>query len=193
MNQVATLPKAIQAVKHSELNAVTTHGATRRNALLSALLREAAEQGLDQAALAAKLGAQETYLRQLHDGTRLTEHIGRDFAAACARFLGVPTALVLLMAGRIQLADFVHPHRGDGDIKRALRALARDEYFGPWVPPELTACPESVKRLVVFLFEAATQTDHTGYHAMPEQLHRLMLAGLQLEDHDSPVPRSCAG
>lgn len=181
MNQATTLTAAPRSSTPHPKATFPVIAAPNRP-LLCTLLREAAEQGIDHAALATKLGVQENYLRQLQDGTRLAEHIGRDFTEACARFLETPPALVLLLAGRIQMSDFVQPHRRDGDIKRALRALAGDEYFGPLVPTELATAPDALKRLVVHLYEAATQSDLTGFRAMPEQMHRLLLAGLLLEE-----------
>lgn len=75
--------------------------------LLGWLEDEAKKRGLDFAGLARELCVTQGYLAQLRSGIRETANIAHDFAAACAEFLGVPTVVVLVVAGHLKLVDFV--------------------------------------------------------------------------------------
>lgn len=75
--------------------------------LVAWLLDEAAQREFTVQALAAELNVTVGYLAQLQCGLRKTEDISRDFAAACAIYLGVPAVVVLVVAGHLKLIDFV--------------------------------------------------------------------------------------
>lgn len=76
-------------------------------ALMGWLLEEAQNRGLDLPGLATELRVTAGYLAQLRCGIRDCANISHDFAAACAVFLGVPTVVVLIVAGHLKLVDFV--------------------------------------------------------------------------------------
>lgn len=75
--------------------------------LIGWLLEEAGNRDMNLQMLASELRVTVGYLTQLKTGIRDCESISRDFAAACAVFLGVPTTVVLVLAGCLKLVDFV--------------------------------------------------------------------------------------
>ena len=80
--------------------------AAKEGPLLSWLISEAQQQGLQPRQLAGRLGVGYGYIAQLRLGIRRSENISDDFSAVCARFLGVPTIIVKLLSGRIKVEDF---------------------------------------------------------------------------------------
>jgi hypothetical protein len=75
--------------------------------LVGWLLDEAARRGMKLAALAQELAVTAGYLLQLRSGLREASNVSRDFAAASGVFLGVPAVVVMVVAGQLQLVDFV--------------------------------------------------------------------------------------
>lgn len=75
--------------------------------LMGWLFEEAETRGLRVQELASELSVTTGYLMQLRNGVREAVHISYDFAVACAMFLEVPTVVVLVLAGRLTLVDFV--------------------------------------------------------------------------------------
>lgn len=75
--------------------------------LMGWLLEEAWHRGLDLPGLAHELSVTPGYLAQLRAGVRDCASISREFAAACAAFLQVPAVVVFVLAGQLQLVDFV--------------------------------------------------------------------------------------
>lgn len=75
--------------------------------LLAWLVDDAVTKNMDQQMLARELGVTVGYLSQLHSGMRDSAHISPEFAAACGAFLGVPSVVIQVVAGRLTLLDFV--------------------------------------------------------------------------------------
>lgn len=73
--------------------------------LMGWLEEEALKQGMEFAGLARELKVTTGVLSQLRSGIR--EHVSYEFAAGAAVFLGVPTVVVLVVAGHLKLVDFV--------------------------------------------------------------------------------------
>lgn len=74
--------------------------------LIGWLWDEARRRGIELQQMAAELGVTYGYIHQLRTGIRRTSAISHDFAAACGEFLGVPTVVVLLLAGYLTMSDF---------------------------------------------------------------------------------------
>ena len=131
--------------------------------LLRALVAEAARRGDTLAALAKALGVSyerlATWRRGDADigGARVSVHEN------AARYLGVPTVLVLVMAGTISLEQFIWPQKGAiGDrMARELERLRQHPFIGPFVPAELASAAPSVKLFVAFPFHELSG-DATG-------------------------------
>lgn len=75
------------------------------NPLTAWLLDEAVRRGHDRKHVASALLVTTGFLSQLESGIRPTAEISMDCARACARYLGVPAIVVLLVAGSISIAD----------------------------------------------------------------------------------------
>jgi transcriptional regulator with XRE-family HTH domain len=90
------------------------------------LLEEANARGLQIQDVARELCVTTGYLLQLRNGGRETANISHDFAAACAMFLDVPTVVVLIVAGHLQLVDFVRASHFDRWIESTVDAASGD-------------------------------------------------------------------
>jgi len=75
--------------------------------LVAWLLDDAVTKKMALHMLARELGVTVGYLSQLHAGMRVSANISYEFAAACGVFLGVPSVVVQIIAGRLTLLDFV--------------------------------------------------------------------------------------
>ena len=74
--------------------------------LIAWMLDEAKLRGMKLPELARQLGVTGGYINQLRIGIRQTSNIAHEFASRCAEFLGVPTVVVLVVAGYLTLSDF---------------------------------------------------------------------------------------
>ena len=82
------------------------HDNTDGPVLIAWMLDEARQRGLGLPDLARQLGVTVGYINQLRIGIRKTYEIAHSFASSCAEFLGVPTVVVLVVAGYLTLSDF---------------------------------------------------------------------------------------
>ena len=129
--------------------------------LLRALAAQAQHRGDTLHELAKVLGV--TYARL----TQWRRH-EPDFANAnvqvierAAHYLGIPTILGLVMAGRIGLADMYWPAKGGlGErVEGELERLRRDPFIGSFVPQELASAAPAVQLFVVFLYRELAGPD----------------------------------
>jgi hypothetical protein len=135
--------------------------------------------------MAEALNCTSAYIHQLRTGVRQTEHIGSDFAAAAARYLGVPSALVKLMSGRLTLADFEWPTRDpESDIAKCLNSLRDDPVIGCYVPKELADATASVKRFVWQLYSEYAHRHLSPKRLLPTPLEHLWRAARNGTDYD---------
>lgn len=88
-------------------------------ALMGWMFDEARLRGMSLNEMAAALGVTYGYINQLRNGIRKTKDIAHDFCVACARYLGVPTIAVKVVAGVVRMSDFLHPSETDvnGGVK----------------------------------------------------------------------------
>jgi hypothetical protein len=126
--------------------------------LLRVLVFEATRRGETLAALAKHLGV--TYER-LAQWRRNESHIGnasREVHECAAKYLGWPTVLVLTMAGKVGMQDFVWPGQGSlgARVARELELLRQDPYLGAFAPEELAVAAPAVKLFVTFLYRELT-------------------------------------
>lgn len=93
--------------------------------LIAALMQAGGEQGLSLHALAKAMGVSYWDLSQLRIGFRKPEALDDDFAAACARFLGVPFHTVHMLAGLLDPEEALQSLAlTPQDIVHALELLA---------------------------------------------------------------------
>lgn len=127
--------------------------------LMGALLACASDRGENINSLAQQLGIHPSYINQLRTGIRNVFTISDDLARSCAKYLGISMARVLLLAGRMQAADFHdEPEAFKQQLDRAMAAIQMDGRWGHLLTKELLgATPDSV-HFLVRLYEAATGT-----------------------------------
>ena len=145
--------------------------------LLSALVSEATRRGDTLAALAKQLGVTYERLAQWRRNDALIAKANRSVLEKAATYLGLPTVLVLLMAGLAGLDDFVWPSRDPlkERVGRELERMRQDPYIGPFVPKELAAASPAVKFFVTFMFH---ELESSASHSPPAYgwLSALLLA-----------------
>ena len=122
--------------------------------LLRMLIAETTRRGQTLAALAKALGITYERLAQYRRGEGDIARTSRVVLERAAAWLGVPTVLVLTLAGTVRLADFVWP--GPGSIRERLDLelgrLRNDRHLAGFVPEQLMTADAAVQMLVVFLY-----------------------------------------
>lgn len=147
--------------------------------LLGWLLDEARQRGLQLKEMADELGVTYGYINQLRTGVRETESIGQDFAEACGRFIGVPTIVVKLLAGRIQLRDFAWPYEGEeGLVERAYRQMMSDPTARQLVMPESSQLSHEARKALVMMYANATGQDVLGIRHLAWVIEYLQRAAI---------------
>ena len=124
--------------------------------LLAMLYAKAGAEGLQTQELAQRLGVPPAYLGQLRSRDAHVEHISREFAEACAKFLGMPLISVMVAAGQLREQDFRERVNDEVLLRQALDTMLLDPAYGPILPPSLLQQEEKLQRAVVILYERAT-------------------------------------
>lgn len=121
--------------------------------LLRVLVAEATRRGDTLASLAKTLGVTYSRLAQWRRNEAAISHANRDVHENAGRYLGIPTVLVLIMAGMAGLNDFVWPGEDslNDRVARSLERMRLDPFLGGLVPPDLADATPAVKLFVVFL------------------------------------------
>ena len=147
--------------------------------LLSALVYEATRRGHTLSALAKELGVTYARLAQWrrNDAQIATAH--RSVLENAATYLGLPTVLVLLMAGFARLEDFIWPSKDPlkDRVGRELERMRQDPYIGPFVPKELAAASPAVKLFAAFMFHEL-HDDRASGKSSSRWLHALNQAAV---------------
>jgi transcriptional regulator with XRE-family HTH domain len=105
--------EASEAVKR--VTALYSHA---HGPLIAWMQEQARARGDTAQEMCKQLGVTFGYIAQLRSGHRKLSGISDDFATACARYLGVPTIVVKLLAGRISLQDFDVPSLTQEEVLR---------------------------------------------------------------------------
>lgn len=156
--------------------------------LMGWLVDEAEQRGLSLQMLAEQLGVTYGYIAQLRNGYKSTANIGKPFAAACARFLGVPTAVVLVLSGFLTLRDFSTVAEPEEDmLNRSMRQLnSNKRLLATLCTSDLQELPFELKRLLVSLYSAQLTYDPFGHTLLPHMLDQLQRAALIHCERESP-------
>ncbi|MCO6414113.1 MAG: helix-turn-helix transcriptional regulator [Thiogranum sp.] len=126
--------------------------------LLSWLFAKANADGYTLSQLAEQLGVTYGYVSQLRSGARKTQHISQTFSRAAAEYLGVPHIAVLLAAGIVQPEDYYDsPESFRQRVDSGINTMRQDPQWGPLVPAGIGRQSYEYKRLLVLLYERATQ------------------------------------
>jgi len=122
-------------------------------ALMGWMFDEARLRGMSLNEMAAALGVTYGYINQLRNGIRKTEDITHDFCVACARYLGVPTIAVKVMAGVVRMSDFLHHAESEVDgVERAIRHIQDDTIIRQAVPVDLISLTFEAKKAIALLY-----------------------------------------
>ena len=147
--------------------------------LIRVLLKEANRRGHQMTNMSAALDCTYGYIAQLRCGHRKPEHIGQEFAERAATYLGVPPAVVKLLAGRVTISDFGWPQRSrEDDIAACLEALRDDIAVGAYVPAQLFEADPAVQEFVWRLYEECSGRHSLGLRSLPKVLDYLQRAAL---------------
>ncbi len=126
--------------------------------LISWFFAKANAEGHSLSQLAEHLGVTYSYISQLRGGTRQTPHISEMLSTAAATYLGVPRIAVLFAAGIVQLEDYYDDLATlKTRVNAAITAMRSDPQWGPLVPADISGQSYEYKRLLVLLYERATQ------------------------------------
>lgn len=162
-------------------------------ALVGWLVDEARRRGMALKEMAQEVGVTVGYISQLRAGKRPVENVSREFVRACAEFLGVAPAVVMVVAGCIQLSDFNSPNVSEGELlDRALQAALADPRLRVVFPGDLIALSLDAKRALTSMYSALSGRDLMGHSELPESVRWLRRAAAHHDDNvleASAVPR----
>ena len=95
--------------------------------ILGWMFDEARKRAMPLNEMAAVLGVTYGYINQLMNSVRKTEDRSHDFCVKVARWLGVPTISVKIVAGVVRLSDFLQPAESEESaIERAIDHIQGD-------------------------------------------------------------------
>lgn len=122
--------------------------------LLRVLVAEATRRGDTLASLAKTLGVTYERLSQWRRNESAIRNANASVHENAAQYLGVPTVLILVLAGVVGLEQFIWPDKGSiGErVGRELERLRQHPFLGPFVPAELASALPPVQLFVAFLF-----------------------------------------
>jgi hypothetical protein len=140
--------------------------------------------------MATALGVTYGYIAQLRTGHRRTEHIGQEFADACARYCAVPTVFIKLWARRILIDDFLWLQQSKRDrVVATMKRIFDDPVVGPLVPPAVLDSAAEVQEFICALFEESTSSHGSPLYAMPRMLEVLQRAAILDEEAEAELQR----
>lgn len=148
--------------------------------LLGWLIDEAHNRGQTLQQMATELGVTYGYIAQLRNGLRSQSHISKEFAAACARYLGIPTVVVLLLCGYLDIRDFaVRAVAEDVLLDRAIRKMMRDpQLMLVLCGADLQSLTLDSKRMLVTLYSEFLGLDFVGGLQIPQVVTYLQRAAV---------------
>lgn len=141
-----------------------------KNLLLRALVSEAIRRTHSKTMLAEALGVSYKRLLQWRSDEAAIATASRSVHEKAGKYLGLPTILILVMAGTISLDEFVWPAEGTLDIRvnKELERLRKDPFLGAFAPEELASASPAMQLFVVFLYQ---QLNAGGLGRDPNQVH----------------------
>ena len=129
-------------------------GSRDEQALLRALVAQATLRGETLGGLAKALGVSYERLAQWRRGEADIRNAQTSVHVKAGQYLGMPTVLIMVLAGIISLEQFVWPAKDSlpQRLAQELERLREHPFLGPFVPSELTSAEPAVKLFVAFLF-----------------------------------------
>ncbi|MEY4757782.1 MAG: hypothetical protein RJA34_2680 [Pseudomonadota bacterium] len=122
--------------------------------LIAALVAAANRRGHKLGELAKVLGVSYERLGQWRRRPAEISSAGADVYDRAAKYLGIPTALAMVMGGQIRLSHFVWPESAPvaDRVARELERLRQDESLGGFVPDGLSNTDPEIQLFVLFLY-----------------------------------------
>lgn len=158
--------------------------------LIGWLLDEARRRGIELQQMAAELGVTYGYIHQLRTGIRRTSSISHDFASACGAFLGVPTVVVLLLAGFLTMRDFAVRALSEEElVDKAVRQMLDDSHVRSFLPVDAASLPLEAKRALVAMYSEVTGADMFEWRELPNMLRWLQRAALVHDENEGCAVR----
>ena len=134
--------------RHTPDDTVDTHP------LIAALVSTANRRGHRLGDLAKDLGVSYERLGQWRRRPAEISSAGADVYERAAKYLGIPTALVMVMGGQIRLSHFVWPAATPvaDRVAREVERLRDDESLGGFLPDGLSNADADIQLFVLFLY-----------------------------------------
>lgn len=129
-------------------------GKKEKQPLLAALVAQATRRGETLASLSQALGVSYERLAQWRRGDADIGHAQTSVHEKAGQYLGLPTVLILVLAGVVKLEQFVWPAK-DGlpqRLAQELERLRQHPFLGPFVPQGLSLAEPAVQLFVAFMF-----------------------------------------
>lgn len=151
--------------------------------LMAWLVDECHSRGDELPAMAAELGVTYGYLNQLLKGIRKTHESSHNFCVACARYLGVPTIAVKIVANVVLMSDFLPPNQTEAEaIERAIRRVQTDPVMRKTLPMDLSALPFEAKKAIAAVYVQFSNNDVFNLKDLPAIVHWCHKAALRHDD-----------
>jgi transcriptional regulator with XRE-family HTH domain len=165
--------------------------------LIRALIAHAHRRGESLAELAKHMGVTYERFSQWRRTPSAIANANESVFINAAQYLGVPPILVMVMAKRIELHQFVWPAAGTLEERtiRQLDELRQDPFLGGFVPRELADTPLPVQLFVVFLYHQLGRpgtSDDSG-HRWLSTLQQAAVGEEPQRVQSDKVPHSTAG
>lgn len=148
--------------------------------LLGWLEDEAHNRGQTLQQMSKELGVTYGYIAQLRSGLRSQKSISKGFATSCARYLGVPTVVILLLSGFLTLRDFAtYEVDEEAQLNRALRKMQQDPHLLIVLGAvDLLSLTLESKRMLVTIYGEFLGHDYLGGPSLPKVVGFLQRAAV---------------
>ena len=129
--------------------------------MLRILVAKAAAQGQTLTSLAKELGVTYSRLTQWRREKFAMRSAHRSVHLRAARYLGVPTALTLALAGVVGLEDFIWPESEtlEARLRRDIEEMRHDPHVAAFLPSSLAIAAPELQLLIVFLYRQLKGVD----------------------------------
>ncbi len=179
-----------QAIRGSAEERVASIYSSAGGPLVGWLLDECKQRGQLSSDMARELGVTSGYINQLRSGLRKSEHISREFAASCARYLGVPPVVVMIVSGRISIRDFVCPtQHPELVLQRAFNAMLDDPVNRTLLPADVGDLCADARQVLMQLYGHTSGHDVLGLRELPETVRWLQRAVVMHDESEGLAQR----
>ena len=149
------------------------------------LLDEAHKRGDTLNKMAAEIGVTYGYINQLRTGIRSTEHLSQPVLEGMARYLGICTVVIKLLAGRIKLSDFAfRAETEEAAVDRAFRAMKDDPKIRQLVTVDLESLSFDAKKALVLMYGEVSNGDPFNTRELPNILFWLQRAAVAHDENE---------